>query len=100
MTDYEMWLEIATHMEESGKIPNYGIGKAPGLCVALLFARVSSYISFDVMNRMIAALRKEFATNSDPSCYFWPPYETAPRIAACRRMAEIAAANGGNHVEP
>jgi hypothetical protein len=85
LNEYEAWMEIATHMERGRVVPS---GRGLCACIAALesWYVVASRTADAMQNRL---MRKHYRIPPGVSRgYFWHPGELAPRIRACKDMAE------------
>jgi len=87
MTDYEVWMEIAIHAEESGVLPTAGKEQINGLCNVLLHAVLAEIIPHEQQQRLVDQLYKRF-NRPTLDGYFWPVEAIQRRIDACKYLAQ------------
>jgi hypothetical protein len=98
MTDAEFWGVMAEMIEGAGCLPDYVCLFNPrgwvcnGLCEVLTSACSLGLITWwqkcCLSEQLIAEYGRRSATG-----YWWKKGEVEPRVAACRRLSELALAN-------
>ena len=89
MTDAEVWALIAAMLEGSKHLN----GVNSGLCYMLSEMFYADLIDTEQEGRMCFSLRvnRSKITKTKSALYFWPKGRVEPRIAACWKLAELAA---------
>ena len=93
MTEAEAWESIADYMEGTGEMvpcDTFGETNCDGLCSSIYSMADDNVITPRVMHKMMHRLLYVYGREHHPTDYYWPEGRVAPRIKACRRLAELA----------
>ena len=87
VSDKEFWLELATHMENSGTLPTSGPWPNDGLCDCLEDAVIAKVISKTQRARLYKQLKNKYEKFKPiETSYFWSPMAVTPRMNACLEL--------------
>jgi len=97
MTDYEFWECMAIMVEAAETMPDYGPeDECRGICGIATAAYNLRIIDHEQTVRLYCAI-ESLRPKNHFTLYFWPIGAWRPRVKAMRKLAAMAAKNGGNH---